>query len=68
VSHQPDEKSVAKIAALLPALREAGIEEVTVRYDGEDGEGTIDFISPDSLPEKLGNELEDCIYNLLPDG
>jgi hypothetical protein len=60
------EAAAAKIAALLPALREAGLDEITILYSGENGKSDIE--TPDDIPEELRGDLIDCIYDLLPDG
>jgi hypothetical protein len=63
-----EEQAAAKIATLLPALREAGIGKVVARYDGEWGKGTINFSSLPDLPKNIQETLDDHIYfDLLPD-
>jgi hypothetical protein len=63
------ERAAAKIAALLPALRKAGIDKALIDYDGSHGDGTIFIITapPDTMPPALGNELQESVHDLLPD-
>jgi cation transport regulator ChaB len=59
------ERAAAEIAAMLPALREAGVEKAVISYDNE-WESQIECVFPD-MPEDLRNRLERHARDLLPE-
>jgi hypothetical protein len=61
------ERAAARIASLLPALREAGIETVTIEYSGSYGEAGF-CISPEELPKKISRILAELFPSILPAG
>jgi hypothetical protein len=61
-------EAVAAIGNLLGPLREAGIANVWIHYDGSGDSGAIERIEPQTIPEALQQALEEHAYDLLPGG
>jgi hypothetical protein len=61
------ERAAAKIAEVVPALREAGIETVVIEYDGSHDEGSF-YISPKELPNGVSQILDEHLPAILPSG
>jgi hypothetical protein len=64
-----DEKAaIAKITELFPALREAGITDVLIDYDGCGDSGTVGNITPATIPQAVQDRLEEYAHTILPGG
>ena len=63
-----EQKTQAEFESVLAQLRDLGVSELSLSYNGEGDEGLVEIDEPLDLPTNLNHKITEWAHHVLPGG